>query len=338
MRSGAQTNPEQDPPGLASAAGDPSGRALGIVRPIAANAQGASHANPNGAGNGQGNDGGLVEGAKPGSTTSATANLAYHSGPVMGTGNTTYAIYWDPTGSGFAPNYTSLINRFFVDVAAATALPSSNTTYYSDTQYSGSSGAKISAKSTFGGSALDTALFPASGCTDTITDTLICLSDAQLASEIASVASSKGWPAGPTTLFFIFTPKGVGSCSGTSCAYSHFCAYHSWAGAGSSALLYAVQPYAAHAGCDGGVRPNANDADPAINVVSHEHNEAITDPQGSAWYDRQGYENADKCAWKFGSALGGSGVGLYNQVLNGNNYYLQQNWSNATSRCVSSGL
>jgi hypothetical protein len=38
--------------------------------------------------------------------------------------------------------------------------------------------------------------------------------------------------------------------------------------------------------------------------VSHEHNEAITDPLGNAWYDLVGYENIDKCAWNFGSQLG----------------------------------
>ena len=29
----------------------------------------------------------------------------------------------------------------------------------------------------------------------------------------------------------------------------------------------------------------------------------MTDPRGNAWYDSQGAENADKCAWTFGSAL-----------------------------------
>ena len=166
----------------------------------------------------------------------------------------------------------------------------------------------------------------------------MCVSDAQLAAEVARVAAANGIAPGPTKLFFIFTPQGVGSCSGTSCAYSHFCAYHSWSGSGSSVLLYANQPYAAHAGCDSGVRPNGDDADPTINVTSHEHNETITDPQGSAWFDRQGYENADKCAWTFGTPLGGSGSTAYNQLINDHRYYVQQNWSNQSSRCVLVGV
>ena len=75
-----------------------------------------------------------------------------------------------------------------------------------------------------------------------------------------------------------------------------------------------------------------------INVASHEHNEAITDPQGSAWYDRRGQENGDKCAWNFGSALGTTGSGSYNQLINGHTYWLQQEWSNKSSGCVLQGL
>ena len=90
--------------------------------------------------------------------------------------------------------------------------------------------------------------------------------------------------------------------------------------------------------CSSGRFPNGDDADPTINVVSHEHQETITDANGSAWYDRQGYENADKCAWKFGTALGTAANGqAYNQVIAGNLYYLQQDWSNKTSSCVLTG-
>ena len=41
-----------------------------------------------------------------------------------------------------------------------------------------------------------------------------------------------------------------------------------------------------------------------------------------------------KCAWNFGSSLGGGPGAQYNQVINGNNYYLQQEWSNDGSTCL----
>ena len=73
-------------------------------------------------------------------------------------------------------------------------------------------------------------------------------------------------------------------------------------------MPYADQPTAG-AACDIDPSPNGNDADATINVTSHEHNEAITDPLGNAWYDSGGYENADKCAWTFGTPRGSTQFG-----------------------------
>ena len=133
----------------------------------------------------------------------------------------------------------------------------------------------------------------------------------------------------------VMTPQGVGSCfdsHSTQCAYTYYCAYHSNSVNGQT--LYSNQPYAANASCDSGQHPNGDVADSTINLISHEHNEAITDPLGTAWYDASGNENGDKCAWNFGTALGSTGSGQYNQLINGHDYYLQQEWSNASRSCV----
>jgi hypothetical protein len=78
------------------------------------------------------------------------------------------------------------------------------------------------------------------------------------------------------------------------------------------------------------------DADTTVNTISHEHNEAITDPFGNAWVGNDGVsENGDLCAYGFGTALGGTpGTDAYNQVINGNHYDLQQEYSNAAPGCV----
>ena len=262
-----------------------------------------------------------------------SGNLAYHGGPVEHT-NATYAIYWVPSGYSVSSDYQSVINRFFTDVAADNGKSSS--VYYSDTQYYDGSG-HISYSSSFGGSYLDTASLPGSGCSDAYTS--VCLSDAQIQAEIQRVVAARGWPTGPTTEYFLFTAKGIGSCSGSSCAFTQYCAYHSWAGSGSSEILYANMPYAdtVPAACDAGQHPNGSDADATLNVTSHEHNETITDENGNAWYDRRGYENGDKCAWKFGTELGTTAYGQYNQLINGDPYQLQQEYSNASARCVLTG-
>jgi hypothetical protein len=99
-------------------------------------------------------------------------------------------------------------------------------------------------------------------------------------------------------------------------------------------------PYTGHnlSACGSGNYPNGDSAaDSTLNVTSHEANETITDPLGNAWYDRSGNENGDKCAWNFGTQLGGSAGAQYNQLINNTPYELQQEWSNASNGCVLTG-
>jgi hypothetical protein len=264
-----------------------------------------------------------------------SGNLAYHGGPVEPS-NTVYAIYWVPPGYSIQSGYDTWINRFFTDVAADSG--KTTNVYASDTQYYGPTGQHIAYSSTFGGSYTDTSPLPASACRDSYT--AVCLSDAQIQAEIQKDVTANNWTASPTAEFFMFTAKGIGSCAGSSCAFSQYCAYHSWIGSGSSVVLYANMPYAdtVPAACDGGQHPNGSEADATINVTSHEHNETITDEQGNAWYDRRGYEDGDKCAWKFGTQLGGTSGQQYNQVIDGDHYELQMEYSNKSSSCVLTGL
>jgi hypothetical protein len=55
----------------------------------------------------------------------------------------------------------------------------------------------------------------------------------------------------------------------------------------------------------------------------------VTDPNLNAWYDRRGYENADKCAWTFGTTYTTSNGAQANMNLGGLNFLIQQNWVNA---------
>ena len=276
-----------------------------------------------------------VHGAKNGRPTK-TSNLTYHGGPVQH-GSRVYTIFWGPSSS-WDTGYQDTINNYFKNVAADSGKTSN--VYYSDTQYSDRAG-NIAYSVSYGATYADTATYPSNGCSDKATS--ICLSDAQLQSEIQRVMASNGWTAssgGVQNEFFMFTPHGVGSCAGSQCAYSTYCAYHSWMGSGASAVLYANQPYAVQNfriyTCDSGERPNGVTADATINLISHEHNETITDEQGNAWYDSSGNENGDKCAWNFGTASGPAGA-QYNQTIAGAHYYLQQEWSNHSGGCVLKG-
>jgi hypothetical protein len=264
--------------------------------------------------------------------TYGSGQLLNHGGPTMTT-NSTYAIYWNPSGysQSLPSGYDTLVNRYFTDVAADSGKTSN--VYYTATQYSG-----INYSSHFNGSGLDTNPLPANGCS-AYSGVSKCLTTSQLEAEVSSYVTSHGLPKGPTVQYFLFTAPGVGSCDGSQCAYTYYCAYHSWTGSGSSEIIWANQPYVENvSGCDAGHHPNSLPGDAVLNVVSHEHNEAITDENGNAWYDRRGYENGDKCAWSWGAWLGGSGSTVYNQMINGNHYTLQLEYSNADRGCVQSGV
>ena len=266
-----------------------------------------------------------------------SGNLAYHGGKVMKK-NLTYAIFWQPaklqTGaaSSVSATYDSLLVRYLQDIGGS-GLENSTTQYY---QVVNGVKQPIANSSAFQGSWVDTSPYPASGCSDPATPGN-CLTDTQIRAEIKRALTANGWTAGTTKLFFVFTSKGEGSCVDPStCAFTYYCAYHSSYTSGGHRVLYANMPYTGtnQAACGAGVSPNNDpDADSTINVTSHEHMEAITDPNGNAWYDAAGYENGDKCAWTFGSMPYANGTA--NQSLNGHFYVMQQEWSNAGSRCVS---
>ena len=259
--------------------------------------------------------------------------------------NRTYAIYWVPSGStacGGSPchvsaSYQTLIDKYFTDVAAASG--STDNVYSTDTQYYDATDA-IAYQSAFAGSYTDTATtFPSPNNCDDAVDA-VCLTDSDIEAEIQHVLSVEDWHGSTTTMFFVMTPDGVGSCfdsSSTECTTNVYCAYHSgFFDSNDEPVIYGNEPYDATApGCFDGTSPNGDDADAAINTISHEQNEAITDPALDAWYNGVGDEIGDICAWDFGSPIGGTpGVDAYNQVINGDHYWLQQEYSNDGNKCV----
>lgn len=271
----------------------------------------------------------------------AGANLPYNGGPVLHS-NRTHLIFWQPSGSGltFEPGYIPLFAGFLANVAAdshRSSNPYGLTGQYTD------SGGPATYDSTYGGSVLDQDPLPANGCLEppvTGPGWTVCLTDNQLAAEIEHVVAVDHLPATSRDLYFLVTPKGLGSCidsGSTSCALggelSGYCGYHSQTSDGQ--ILYGVIPYNAVPGhCQSDhPRPNGNPADPALSTLSHEHSELITDPADDAWIDSSGNEDGDLCITQFGPAIGGSGDAAYNELIHGGRYYLQEEWSNADGSC-----
>lgn len=269
-------------------------------------------------------------------THAPTDGLLYNGGPVMQTGTVTYAIFWEPatlqdsTSTSVSATYNSLLQSYFNDIGGS-GLYNVNTQYYDNIN------GHIQNSSSFGGAWVDTSAYPASGCTDSATPG-DCLTDAQIEAEVTNAMTANSWTGGLNHLFFVFTSKGEGSCfdsSSTACAFTDYCAYHSAFGSNNDPIVYANMPYTGTYlnACGVDSSPNNDfDADSTINVTSHEHMEATTDPLLNAWYDAEGEEIGDKCAWNFGSVNLDSNTA--NEHWNSDYYITQQEWSNALDGCT----
>src|SRR5207237_1746843 len=83
-----------------------------------------------------------------------------------------------------------------------------------------------------------------------------------------------------------------------------YCAWHSYGVCGTTPVQFAFFfNLDGDAGCDpqDTVTHHSQGLSALANVSGHELSEARTDPRNGEWYDKSGAENADKCAWTFGS-------------------------------------
>jgi len=281
---------------------------------------------------------------------SGSPPLLYHGGPLMGTGTTpgdvtVVPIFWDPANTMSAA-YKSVITTYVANVAADDGKPTN--VYSADLQYGAGYHVHAGTAITATG-AITNGCSPDSGAVYSDNSGYSeCVTDAQIQAELNSVLSANSLPHDLAHSYMVLLPKGVESCSdgldnaqGGQCTISQgggtFCAYHSNTAADA---VYSDLPFPIYSSPTGftcgseaslGTNQSPNgelDADVVLDVFSHELNESITDPLGSAWFDRAGNEIADDCAATYGSALGGRPGALYNQTINGAHYLTQEEFSN----------
>jgi len=241
--------------------------------------------------------------AKPGSN-----GISYHGGPVM---LNTVKMYYIWYGPWIFPTDTTqtLLNDFGGHIGA--------TPYFNINQtYTDSTNAAVSGNVTLAGSTTDAG-------------TSISLSDADIKAVVSNALLSGVLPTDPNGVYFVLTSKEVTASSGFCTQY---CAWHTHGAINGQEIKYGFigNPARCPSSCSAQTTtPNDNlGADGMANLIAHELAEAVTDPVFTGWYDTRGYENADKCAWKFGATSTASNGAKYN-VSWGTKWLLQQNWINA---------
>jgi hypothetical protein len=244
--------------------------------------------------------------AKPGISKNG---ISYNGGPVMlGTTNIYYIWY----GSWAGNTAETILDHFAKNIGGSSYF-NINTTYYN------SANVAVSNSVAYGGSTTDDYSRGKS------------LSDSGVQGVVSDAIASGRLPKDLNGVYFVLTSSDVTESSGFCTQY---CGWHSHGSISGSDIKYSFvgNPDGCPSSCAAQTTsPNDNaGADGMASIIAHELEEAVTDPDLNAWFDRRGYENADKCAWTFGSTSVASNGSKYNVDLNGVKFLIQQNWVNAS--------
>jgi hypothetical protein len=155
------------------------------------------------------------------------------------------------------------------------------------------------------------------------------LTDANIQSIVSAAIPTLSGTPDPNAVYFVLTSSDVQETSGFCTQY---CGWHNHATISGVSVKFSFvgNPDQCPSGCAPFASANNNvGADGMASVIAHELEEAASDPELNAWSDRRGAENADKCAWTFGTEYTTPNGGLANMKLGARDFLIQQNWVNA---------
>jgi hypothetical protein len=156
---------------------------------------------------------GLGEGTTE--SNAAAKSFGNPGGNVVLHGANTYAVYWDPQDF-YHGDWQALIDGFLANAGASNGQLAS--VFAVDAQYTDATNQPATSRSSFRGSYTDTNPYPSSECVDPRPFTLgapltkVCLTDAQLRSQLLAFITQHSLPHGMSTIYYVLTPPGVAVC------------------------------------------------------------------------------------------------------------------------------
>src|SRR5262249_41946203 len=160
------------------------------------------------------------------------------------------------------------------------------------------------------------------------------LSDGAINAIVTKAITSGGLKSDPNGLYMVLTSADVSKTG----FLTSYCGWHTNGTINGADIKYA---FIGNPGNDPNtngpctmeqtVSPNGNvGADAMASIMAHELEETATDPDPNAWRDSRGYENADKCAWTFGTTYPAANGSYANMKLGTRDFLIQRNWVNAS--------
>jgi hypothetical protein len=253
---------------------------------------------------------GRIRAALTSGGTGAMTPLQYHNGPLINT-PVVYIIWygnWNQSNGSDTPAGQQII-RDWANSVGGTPHFQLNSSY-------AVAGKPISGNVSYGGDTTDSG-------------TRTSLSDNQIRTVVNNAITSGRLPYNANGVYFVVTSSNVTASSGFCTQY---CGWHTSATLTNGKVRYSFVGNAkrclSSCAAQTTVSPNGNPGvDGSVSVLTHELEEAVTDPDLNAWWSNStGAENADTCAWTFGHSQFQTGNGSWaNMTFGGRNWLIQRN-------------
>jgi hypothetical protein len=228
----------------------------------------------------------------------SSPDMIWHNGPIL-PATATAAIFWGKkwAKSSFISDKVTGLDSWYAGFGSSSFAATSD-------EYTGGSSGQVGSQSTYQGHVIDTTSAPKSAPSTSTIKTEVC----KILGKHPKLLVTHGYYA-----VYVDTPRGK----------ANYCAWHSWGTCNNKQIEFAFFfDLDGDPGCDPEDTNTSHTQGLAAlaNVTGHELSEARTDPRGTAWFDANGAEIGDKCAWTFGTPV--------LDFSNGTLWKIQGNWSN----------